>query len=418
MSEQFRKSGSEQNLLNLGWIDLDGKFVFIEKIVRTVPYGFLGVVFGIYMAQLGFSPALIGIVLTITVFTSAVYTFGISFVADRFGRKRTLIIFALMDAVAGSFLFLSTAWWAPVIAGIVGNMTVGAGEVGPFLSLEQAIIPKTCDQKHRTLAFSVYNLAGYGASSIGALLAGLPQYFGSGIIGYRPLFAAYMLSGLAGSILYSRLSKNVEIGEAVVKKRAVLSERSKPIVRKLAGLFAIDAFGGGFIGQSILAYYFYLRFGLSNTALGLVFFTTQIITAFSFLAAERIARRLGLLNTMVFTHIPSNIFLTLVPFAPSATGAVALLFCRQSLSQMDVPTRQSYVMAVVDDADRTPAAGLTNVSRSLSQSVSPSLAGFSMASIWIGAPLFVAGTLKLVYDALIYGSFRKIKPPEEQKQIG
>ena len=383
--------------------------------MRTIPYGFLGVLFGVYMANLGFSSYIVGIVLTITVFTSALYTFGISFVADRFGRKKTLIIFALMDFTAGSILFLSTAWWAPVLAGIVGNMTVGAGEVGPFLSLEQAIIPKTCDQKHRTLAFSIYNLAGYGSSSIGSLLAGLPQYFGGGLVGYRPLFAAYMLSGLMGSVIYSRLSKNIEIEESArQKKKPVLSDKSKPIVRKLASLFVIDAFGGGLIGQSILAYYFYLRFGLSDTMLGLIFFGTQIITASSFLAAERIARRLGLLNTMVFTHAPSNVFLALVPFAPSAIGAVLLLFCRQTLSQMDVPTRQSYVMAVVDDADRTPAAGLTNVARSLSQSASPSLAGFSMATIWIGLPLALAGSLKLVYDALIYISFRKLKPPEEQ----
>jgi predicted MFS family arabinose efflux permease len=169
------------------------------------------------------------------------------------------------------------------------------------------------------------------------------------------------------------------------------------------------------IGQSILAYYFYLRFGLSQSSLGLVFFGTQIITAFSFLAAERIARRLGLLNTMVFTHLPSNVFLAAVPFAPAAIPAVALLFCRQSLSQMDVPTRQSYVMAVVDEADRTPAAGLTNVSRSVSQSISPFVAGYAIASIWIGTPLFTAGTLKIAYDLLIYRSFRKIKPPEEQR---
>lgn len=390
--------------------------MFLEKIVRTVPYGFLGVLFGVYMANLGFSSYIVGIVLTITVFTSALYTFGISFVADRFGRKRTLIIFALMDFVAGSVLFLSTAWWAPVIAGVVGNMTVGAGEVGPFLSLEQAIIPRTCDQKHRTLAFSIYNLVGYGSTSIGALLAGLPQYFGGGAVGYRPLFAAYLLSGLVGSLLYSRLSKNVEVEQsAQQKKRAVLSEKSKPIVRKLAGLFVIDAFGGGLVGQSILAYYFYIRFGLNGLPLGLTFFGTNIITALSFLAAERISRRLGLLNTMVFTHAPSNVFLALVPFAPSLIGATLLLFCRQTLSQMDVPTRQSYVMAVVDDADRTPAAGLTNVARSVSQSASPSLAGFTMATIWIGAPLALAGTLKLVYDGLIYSSFRKLKPPEEQK---
>lgn len=402
-------------LVDSKWIDRDGKVIFIEKIIRTVPYGFLGVIFGVYMAQLGFQPFAIGVVLTITVFTSAIYTLGISFVADRFGRKRTLIIFALMDFVAGSVLLLSTAWWAPIIAGIVGNMTVGAGEVGPFLTLEQAIIPQTCDSKHRTLSFTIYNLVGYGSSSVGALMSGLAQYIGSGVVGYRPLFAVYLASGLIGSLLYSRLSKKVEL-ESAVKKHAVLSEKSKPIVQKLAGLFAIDAFGGGLIGQSILAYYFYLKFGLSDAALGFIFFGTQIITAFSFLAAERIARRLGLLNTMVYSHIPSNVLLASVPFAPTAIGAVFLLFCRQSLSQMDVPTRQSYVMAVVDESDRTPAAGLTNVSRSISQSISPSLAGFAMANVWIGTPLFAAGMLKLLYDGLIYGSFRKVKPPEELKR--
>jgi MFS family permease len=400
-------------LVSYGWLDRNGKIVFLEKTVRTIPYGFLGVLYGVYMSQLGFPPFLVGAVLTLTVFTSALYTVGVSFVADRVGRKRTLILFALMDFVAGSVLFLSSAWWAPVIAGIVGNMTVGAGEVGPFLTLEQAILPQTTDSRHRTLTFSVYNLIGYGSSAVGALMSGLTPLFGGGTVGYRPLFAAYMASGLIGSLLYSRLSRNVElVGE--VKKRAVLSEKSKPIVRKLAGLFAIDAFGGGLIGQSILAYYFHLRFGMSDTSLGLVFFGTQIITAFSFLAAERIARRFGLLNTMVFSHIPSNIFLASVPFAPTALGGVLLLFCRQTLSQMDVPTRQSYVMAVVDEADRTPAAGLTNVSRSVSQSISPFIAGLAIAEVWVGAPIFVAGLLKLVYDGLIYRSFRSVKPPEEQ----
>lgn len=327
-----------------------------------------------------------------------------------------MVFFALMDFVAGSVLFLSTAWWAPVLAGVVGNMTVGAGEVGPFLSLEQAILPKTCDPKHRTLAFSWYNLVGYASSSVGALIAGLPQYLGSGPEAYRPLFAAYLLSGVVGSILYARLSKTIEVEKTVSVKRPILSEKSKPIVKKLSALFAVDSFGGGFIGTSIMSYYFYKRFALQYTSLGLIFSATAIVTAISFLAAERIARRIGLLRTMVFSHIPSNLFLTAVPFAPSALGSILLLLCRQSLSQMDVPTRQSYVMAVVDEADRTPAAGLTNVSRSVSQSASPSLAGFAIATVWIGSPFVVAGTLKLVYDLLIYGSFRNIKPPEETRK--
>lgn len=398
----------------LNWMSGDGKLILVEKSVRTIPYGFLGVLYGVYLPELGFDALQIGVVLTLTVFTSAFYTFIVSFLADRFGRRRTLIFFALMDFLAGSILFLSTMWWAPVIAGIVGNMTVGSGEVGPFLSIEQAILPQTCGSKHRTLAFSVYNLIGYASSSVGALLVGLPQFFGSGLTAYRPLFAGYLVSGLVGSLLYAGLSNRIEAQADKKQQRAqILSEKSKPIVRKLAALFAVDSFGGGFIAQSIISYYFYTRFALQLSSLGLIFSATQIVTAFSFLAAERIARRIGLLRTMVFSHFPSNIFLTAIAFAPSAPLAVALLLCRSSLSQMDVPTRQSYVMAVVEESDRTAAAGFTNVSRTAAQSISPSLAGYAIASLGLGTPFIAAGSLKIVYDLLIYGSFRKIKPPEE-----
>src|SRR5438876_2283958 len=390
------------------WVDRDGRLIFLEKTVRTVPYGFLGVIFGVYLDQLGFTKVTIGIVLTATVLSSAFYTFIISFVADRIGRRRTLVFFALTDFVAGTLLFVSTDWWAPVLAGIVGNMTVGAGEVGPFLSLEQAILPRTARADRRTLAFSVYNLVGYGASSAGALLAGLPRY-----MGYPPLFLAYMISGLIGAVLYSSLSGAVE-PKSRPGRRPALSPRGRPIVAKLSTLFALDAFGVGFIGQSILSYYFFLRFGLDLATLGAIFFATQLVTALSFLLSERIARRIGLLRTMVFTHVPSNVFLIGVAFASTPLTAVLLLLCRQSLSQMDVPARQSYVMAIVDESDRTAAAGLTSTTRTVSSSISPSLAGYALANLWLGVPLVAAGILKLAYDALIYKEFRQVRPPEER----
>lgn len=389
----------------------DGKLVLVEKTVRTIPYGFLGVVYPVYLSLLGFDAFSIGVVLTLTILSSAVYTFTISFIADRIGRKRTLIFFALTDFVAGSLLYASASWWAPVLAGIVGNMTVGSGEVGPFLSIEQAILPQTSDPKRRTLTFSIYNLVGYASSSVGAILAGIPEYLGSSPAAYRPLFLAYLVSGLAGGFLYSRLSKQAETRTKT--QHRVLSEKSAPIVRKLSALFSIDAFGGGFIGQSILSYYFCVRYALQLSSLGLIFSATQIVTAISFLAAERIARKIGLLRTMVFSHIPSNIFLSTIPFAPSAIWAVTLLLCRQSLSQMDVPTRQSYVMSVVEEGDRTAAAGFTNSSRTVASSVSPSLAGYAIANLWIGTPILAAGTLKLAYDLILYSSFRKTRPPEE-----
>ncbi len=275
------------------------------------------------------------------------------------------------------------------------------------------MLPQTSDSKHRTLTFSIYNLVGYAASSVGALLAGIPEYFGSSLAAYRPLFLAYLVSGLVGSFLYSRLSKHVEAqGET---KRQILSEKSKPIVRKLSALFSLDAFGGGFIGVTILSYYFYERYALQLSSLGIIFSATQIVTAISFLAAERIARRIGLLRTMVFSHLPSNLFLSAIPFAPSAIWAVALLLCRHSLSQMDVPTRQSYTMAVVEESDRTAAAGFTNVSRTVASSISPSLAGYAIANLWIGTPILAAGSAKIVYDLILYGVFHKTKPPEEDK---
>ena len=401
----------------LDWLGRDGKIILVEKAVRTVPYGFLGVLYAVYLKQLGFDLFLIGVVLTVTTASSALYTLVASFVADSLGRKRTLIFFALMDALAGALLISSSAWWAPVAAGVVGNMTVGAGEVGPYLSLEQAILPQTSDAKHRTLAFSLYNLIGYLSSAVGAILVGLPQLVGFAPSDYRVLFLIYLLSGLAGSILYSTVSNRAEHVPSRGQTR-LLSEKSKPLVVKLSALFAVDAFGGGFIGQSILSLYFLLRYNLEPTSLGLISAAASIVTAVSFLAAARIARRIGLLKTMVFTHIPSNLFLLAIPFAPIASYAVLLLLCRQSLSQMDVPARQSFVMSMVPEEDRTPAAGLTNVSRTIAQSFSPSLAGYAIESLWLGSPFIFAGGLKLTYDLSLYRAFHKVKVSEDELDPG
>jgi len=404
---------TQESAMFLSWISRDGRLVLAEKMVRTIPYGFLGVLFPVYLSQLGFNAVQIGIVLTLTVATSAFYTFIASLVADRIGRRRSLGFFALTDALAGALLFASASWWAPVAAGIVGNMSVGSGETGPFLSLDQAILPRTSDLKRRTLTFSLYNLVGYASLSIGSFLAGLPRYLGPGIAGYRPLFAAYLVSGLLGALLYSRLSKKIEQEQTVSSSRQVLSRESKPIVYKMSALFSVDAFAGGFVGQSILSYYFFERYSLDLTSLGLLFGTAQVVTAVSFLLAARLAHRFGLVNTMVFSHIPSNVLLAAIPFAPSAGPAIILLLGRQSLSQMDVPTRQSFLMSMVSERDRTPAAGFTNVSRTSAQSVSPSLAGYLITVLWIGSPFVFAGVLKIGYDAMLYRMFHKATPPEE-----
>ena len=399
----------------LSWLDKNGKLILVEKAVRTIPYGFLGVIYAVYLSELGFDPFLIGVVLTATIASSAFYTLIASFVADSLGRRKTLVFFAMTDAVAGLLLFSSAAWWAPVTAGIVGNMTVGAGEVGPYLSLEQSILPQAADDQHRTWGFSIYNVIGYASTGTGALLVGLPQLVGYSSTDYRPLFLIYLSSGLLASIIYSRLSQSVEkVGGTGQRWRdQPLSPGSKPIVAKLSALFAVDAFGGGFIGQSILSYYFYLQYHLHLDSLGQIFAAASVVTAISFLIAPLIAKRLGLLRTMVFSHIPSNLLLLLVPFAPTVGSAVTLLLCRQSLSQMDVPTRQSFVMSMVPAEDRTKAAGLTNVSRTAASSISPSLAGYTIETFWIGSPLLLAACLKLVYDLAIYRSFRTSEPSME-----
>jgi MFS family permease len=322
-----------------------------------------------------------------------------------------------MDALAGALLISSSNWWAPVAAGIVGNMTVGAGEVGPYLSLEQAILPQTADSKHRTLAFSLYNLIGYFSTAVGAVLVGLPQLVGYAQTDYRILFIIYLLSGFVGAVLYSTVSSRAE-QVSLKKPTRLLSEESKPIVLRLSALFAVDAFGGGFIGQSILSLYFLLRYNLDLAALGLIFAGASVVTAVSFLVAAGIARRIGLLKTMVFTHIPSNLLLLAMPLAPVASSAVFLLLCRQSLSQMDVPARQSFVMSIVAEEDRTPAAGLTNVSRSFAQSLSPWIAGYAIETLWIGSPFLFAGGLKLFYDFSLYRKFHNVRLSEENPTLG
>ena len=404
--------------MQLDWLARNGKIILLEKAVRTIPYGFLGVLFPVYLTQLGFGPVAVGLVLTLTTVTSAFYTFVASLVADRIGHRRTLIFFALTDSAAAAVLFLSISPWAPVAAGIIGNMSVGAGEVGPYLSIEQAILPTASDSSRRTLTFSVYNLIGYGAAASGALIAGLPQFSVTGLAAYRLLFLGYLVTGLLGVALYSALSGEVERNTSSPKTRRVLSEPSKGIVLKLSALFAVDSFGGGFIGLSIIPYYFFLRYHLQLSSLGPLIAASQLVTAISFLVAERISRRIGLIRTMVFTHIPSNLFLTAIPFAPSTMAAVLLLLCRQSLSQMDVAPRQSYVMSAVPESDRTAAAGLTNSTRSFSQSISPFLAGSAIENLWVGSPFVFAGALKLGYDLALYKTLHRSKPSNKNPGAG
>jgi len=394
----------------------DGWLLFITCGVRSFAYGFLSVILGLYLDAVGLSTAAIGWIFTAALAGGAVMTILITAIADSFGRKTLLIVGAVLMAAAGWVFAVSSDPIFLTIAAIFGTISPSGKDVGPFLSIEQAILPQTTDNQHRTAVFSAYNLVGSFAGAIGALAVGLPSLFSlTKISGYRLLIWSYVASAIMLAVLFALLSPRAE---AERKNRApnhpVGLQKSRSMVAKLAALFALDAFAGGFIVQSIVAYWFYLRFKTDLTALGAIFFGTNLLAAVSFLAAPAIARRFGLLNTMVFTHLPSNFLILLVPLMPNVELAVVVLMIRHLLSQMDVPTRQSYSMAVVDPDERAASAGILSVARNAGAALAPLFTGAILTTPSLGLPFLLAGGLKIIYDLWIFAVFRNVKPPEEK----
>jgi len=407
--------------MNLDWISKDGKLLLGARIVRTFSYGFLSVILAIYLKLIGFSDIAIGLVLTATLVNSVFFNLFSSAYADKIGRKNTLILFAVLMIVSSVIFFVTDNYVALVIAALVGTINVTGSEVGAFLSLEQALLPQTVKTvQKRNSIFAIYNAVGTFAMSAGVLLSGLPsvlQNYGlDKISAIKSLFLIYAACAVAVLAIYLALSKNIEVKDNAPKSGLSLkhiSPKSRGIIAKMSTLFAVDSFGGGFVIQSIVSFWFYTRFGADLTSLSYIFAIAGVLTAISYMASTKIASKIGLVNTMVFTHIPSNILMILLAFAPSFSIAISLFFARMSLSQMDVPTRQSYLMGVVGENERIPAAVFTNTSRNISQAVSPSLSGIIISTLSLSAPFVVGGVLKIVYDVGIFFSFRKIKPPEE-----
>lgn len=393
----------------------DGWLLLASCGVRSFAYGFLSVILGLYLDGVGLSAGAIGWIFAAALGGGAVMTFIVTSVADSFGRKAMLIVGALLMAMAGCVFAVSShpMWLAG--AAIIGTISPSGKEVGPFLSLEQAILPQTTGDRHRTSVFAAYNLVGSFAGALGALSVALPALLSlDGAVGYRFLIWSYVGWAICQAILFALLSPDVEAKKrAGVRLRSVGLRKSRGIVAKLAGLFALDALAGGFIVQSIMAYWFYLRYQLDLNVLGGIFFGTNLLAALSFLAAPAIARRFGLLNTMVFTHLPSNILLLFVPLMPNVEWAVTVLLIRHLLSQMDVPTRQSYTMAVVDPDERAAAAGALSVARNAGAAIAPLFTGAILAAPALGLPFLLAGGIKIIYDLWIYAVFRLVKPPEE-----
>lgn len=409
--------------LSLDWISKDGKLILSARISRTFAYGFLSIIIGIYLKLNGFSEIQIGLVLSATLVNSVIFTLLASFYADRIGRKKILIIYGILMGVSGAIFFATNSFVALIIAALIGTINVTGSETGAFLSIEQSVLPQTVsDAKKRTTAFAVYNTVGTFAMAAGVLLSGLPELVGQAygvnqIDSIKPLFLLYSIIAVVVTLIYFLLSKNIEVKADPTERKerltSTLSAESKKRIGKLSALFAVDSFAGGFVIQSIVSYWFFTKFGVDLPTLAMIFSIAGILTALSFLVATKIAGRIGLINTMVTTHIASNILLILVAFAPIFPIALGLYLARMGLSQMDVPTRQSYIVAIVNDKERTTAAGITNTSRNIAQAISPSAVGVIIQSLWLSAPFVIGGILKIVYDLGLYLNFRKIKPSEE-----
>ena len=403
----------------------DAWLLFVTRFTRLFAYGSLSVILVFYLVSLGLSESQTGLVLTLTLAGDIAVSLYLTTRADRIGRRRMLVAGAILMALAGlAFAFTSNLIYL-IIAGTVGVISPSGHEVGPFLSIEQASLSHLIPSQSRTEVFAWYTLTGSLATALGALFGGvitqaLQQRSMTAVASYRSIVLLYAFLGIALACLFMRMSSLIEVNNH--SKSAMASPigsfmglgKSRNIVLRLSGLFALDAFGGGFVIQSFAAYWFYLRFGAEPKILGGIFFAANVFAGISALLASRLAARIGLVRTMVITHLPSNLLLIAVPLMPTLSLAVLVLLLRFSISQMDVPTRQSYTMAVVEARERSAAGGFTGVARTTGAAISPLLAGFLFARPGLmNLPFYIAGTLKVIYDLLLYFSFRKLRPPEE-----
>jgi MFS family permease len=412
--------------LALQGLSRDGRLLFATRFIRLVAYGALSVVLVLYLIGVGLTEPQAGLVLTLTLVGDTAVSLYLTTRADRLGRRRMLIIGALLMTAAGIAFALTNNLWLLVVAGVIGVVSPSGQEVGPFLPIEQAALSHVVTDRTRTDVFAWYTLVGSMATAVGALAAGTVtrtlQSNGWDPVGsYRTVVVLYAAFGIVLAVLFSRLSRAAEaatLGEkrALSSPFAALSgvDESRTVVLKLSSLFALDAFGGGFVVQSLAAYWFHLRFGVDAGTLGGIFFLANVLAGISALLASRLAARIGLVTTMVVTHLPSNVLLILVPLMPTLPLAIAMLLIRFSISQMDVPTRQSYLMAVVAPSERSAAAGIAGVARTTGAAISPLFVGAMFARPWLmNVPFYIAGTLKIAYDLLLYRAFVSVRPPEE-----
>jgi MFS family permease len=403
----------------------DAVVLFLTRFLRLFAYGALSVVLVFYLVSLGLTTAQVGLLLTLTLAGDIAISLLLTTRADQMGRRRTLIVGAILMAGAGIAFASTHKLLFLIVAGTIGVISPSGNEVGPFLSIEQAALSHVVSAASRTEVFAWYTLAGSVATALGALCGGAA----SGIVqkasfsasdSYRAVVVLYAVLGAALAFLFLTLSSSTEVRDSTPEEGSAPARKflgmghSRSIVFKLSSLFALDSFAGGFVVQSFAAYWFYLRFGVQPVKLGVIFFWANVLAGISALLASRLASRIGLVKTMVVTHLPSNVLLILVPLMPNLTLAVVVLLIRFSISQMDVPTRQSYTMAVVRPEERSAAGGITGVARTVGAAMSPMFAGFLFSRpALIDVPFFIAGILKIGYDLALYRGFAAVRPPEE-----
>ena len=404
----------------------DALVLFLTRFLRLFAYGALSVVLVFYLVRLGLTEAQVGLLLTLTLAGDIAISLLLTTRADQMGRRRTLAVGAILMAGAGIAFASTHNLLFLILAGTIGVISPSGHEVGPFLSIEQAALSHVVPAVRRTEVFGWYTLAGSIATALGALCggaaSGIAQRTSHSVSdSYRVVVLLYAALGAALAFLFTSLSSSTEVqasaedeSSAVPKRKFLGIGNSRSTIFKLSSLFALDSFAGGFVVQSFAAYWFYLRFGVQPVKLGVIFFWANVLAGISALVASRIATRIGLVKTMVVTHLPSNVLLILVPLMPNLTLAVLVLLVRFSISQMDVPTRQSYTMAVVRPEERSAAGGITGVARTVGAAMSPIFAGFLFSRpLFIDIPFFIAGTLKIAYDLVLYREFAAIRPPEE-----
>lgn len=392
--------------------------IYASAFLRSLGVGLMGVVLGVYLYREGLDSTRIGFVLAAGLAGGTLATALTGYRADWFGRRQTLFGVSLLACIGGVGLALAHSFPTLMLIAFLGMLNGMGSDRSANYALEQAIIPGLVSERGRTWALSWYNVCIDAGGALGALAGGVPLVLHSraGVDltrAYEYVFLAYAALHLLNALLYLLLTSTAEVASSPTPEAARVTVESKRIVGRLAALFSLDSFGGGFLGDALVAYWFFRRFGIDEKELGLLFFAVHLLNAASHLGAAWLAKRIGLVNTMVFTHLPSSLLLIAVPFAPSVKIAMVLFLMRESLVEMDVPTRQSYLAAMVQPHERSYASAITNLTRTVSWATASSLAGAIMQNLAFGAPLVLGGSCKIVYDLLLFRGFRHLKPPEE-----